>query len=62
MSRREIFFRFCMLEFFHFTIYRLIWNQNEFRFVRDQSENGKYNLILVTLTKIRSKFLSDYIH
>ena len=33
-----------------FTVFRLIWNQTEFCFVSNQSENGRYNLIRVALT------------
>ena len=35
-----------------FTIFRLIWNQTDVRLVPNQSENGKYNLILVWFNKI----------
>ena len=38
-----------------FTIFRLIWHQTEFRFVLNQSENGKYNLIPVNLAWIWSR-------
>ena len=30
-----------------FTIFQLIWNQTDVRLVPNQSENGKYNLILL---------------
>ena len=38
---------------------RHIWNQTEFHLVPKQSENCKYNQILVDSTKIRSRFLLD---
>jgi len=34
-----------------FTVHRLIWNQMDVRFVPNQSENGKYNLISVLFNK-----------
>ena len=37
--------------------YPMIRNQTEFRLVLNQSENGKYNLISVDLTRIESRFL-----
>ena len=39
-------------------ILRFILNQTEFHFVSNQSENGRYNLISVHLTKIRRRFLN----
>lgn len=39
------------------TILRLIWLQTEFRLVPIQSENDKYNLILVWFNKIQQRFL-----
>ena len=44
-----------------FTIYRLIWNQMDVRFIRNQSENDEYNLILVWLNKISKIFICVYI-
>ena len=38
------------------TIFLLILNQTEFRLVPNQSENGKYNLILVDLTRFNKIF------
>ena len=35
-----------------FTIFRLIWNQTNFRLVPNQSENGEYNLISGWLNNI----------
>ena len=40
-----------------YTIFRLIWNQKDVRFVPNQSENAKYNLILVLFNKISRRFL-----
>ena len=42
-----------------FTIFRLIWNQRDVRLVPNQFKNGKYNLISVDLTRIRSWFLCE---
>ena len=44
-----------------FTISRLISNRTDVRFVLSQSENGKYNLILVSLTGIRSQIICVYL-
>ena len=38
-----------------FVIFLLIWNQADVRFVPNQSENGKYNLISVGFNKISRK-------
>ena len=38
-----------------YTIFRLIWNQTDFRLVTNQSKNGKYNLISVWFNKIPKK-------
>ena len=40
-----------------FTIFLLIWNQMKFYSVPNQSENGKYNLIPVYWTRMRSRFV-----
>ena len=40
-----------------FTIFQLSWNQKKVRLVPNQSENGKYNLILVWFNKISKRFL-----
>ena len=37
-----------------FIIFRLIWYQTAVRVVPNESENGKYNLILVDLTRFRA--------
>ena len=41
--------------FYHFLWF--IWNQTEFRLIQSQSENDKYNLILVWFNKIQKRFL-----
>ena len=38
----------------------LMWNKTEFHVVPNQSENGKYNLILVSYNKIQKRFLCVY--
>ena len=38
-----------------FTIFRLIWSQTDVRLVQNQSENGKYNLILGWFNKFQKK-------
>ena len=43
-----------------FTIFRLIWNKNDFHFDQNQSENGKYNLILGWFNKIQKRFICMY--
>ena len=43
-----------------FTIFWLIWRQTEVRWVPNQSENCKYNLISVWFNKIPKRFL--YVH
>ena len=39
----------------------MIWNQTVVRLVPNQSENGKYNLILGWFNKISKKFLCVYV-
>ena len=36
-----------------FIIFRLIWNQTDFRLIPKQSENSKYNLFPITWTRMR---------
>ena len=43
------------------TLFRLIWNQMEFRLVQNKSVNGKYNLITVDLTRFRKKSVCLYV-
>ena len=44
-----------------FSILRFIWSQMEICLVPNQSENGKYNLILVWFNKIEKSFQSNKI-
>jgi len=54
-----IFSQFCLLNSNQmvFTIFRLIWNQMEFRLVLNLSELSKYNLISINSTIFRKDFL-----
>ena len=57
-AHREIFSDSCLFNRNQtvLTTLRLIWNLMEFRLVSNQSGNGRYNLSLVDLTRIRTKF------
>ena len=57
MHNRYLMYIYCT----HLPYTQMILNQTKFHLVQNKSENGKYNLISVTLTKIRSKFLCVYI-
>ena len=39
-----------------YTIFRLIWNQMILCLVPNQSENGKYNLIWIEVTRMNGRF------
>ena len=43
-----------------FTMHPLIWNQTDVCLVPDQSENDKYNLILVCFNNISARFPCDW--
>ena len=43
-----------------FTIFRLIWIQTDIRFDKNQSQNGKFNLISGWFNKISKRFLCVY--
>ena len=57
-AHREIFSDSCLFNRNQTVLatLRLIWNLMEFRLVSNQSGNGRYNLSLVDLTRIRTKF------
>ena len=53
-NTRIDFYKLILVKLTESTIYRLIWNQLKISLVPNQSENGKYSLISVILTRNRN--------